>query len=192
MYTYIYIYIYDAGLLHPPSPAPWYPPPCLSSGQSSCWALLLSPSSWVVLLGLVPSSPLWDRACGLFGWPRPACGGLYVQVWLQPLAVMSSLRGARYPTRRFIVALLTYKWRLSLLFRSAKKHWLASFSIVLPPSGLRGFVPFVRDRFEGDTIGGEGGCRGPGTESIYTYIYIYIYIYLYIQFRGCVAELMAP
>ena len=37
-----------------------------------------------------------------------------------------------------------------------KKHWLGSFSIVLPPSGLRGFVPVVRDRWEqGDIWGGQ-------------------------------------
>ena len=37
----------------------------------------------------------------------------------------------------------------------AKKHWLGSFSIVLPPSGLRGFVPVVREQ-------GRPGARGPG------------------------------
>ena len=37
----------------------------------------------------------------------------------------------------------------------AKKHWLGSFSIVLPPSGLRGFVPVVREQ-------GRPGSRGPG------------------------------
>ena len=62
-----------------------------------------------------------------------------------------------------------------------KKHWLGSFSIVLPPSSLREFVPVVRDRWEqgrpgvpgaggqgggGDTLGG-GGCGGPGPQSIY-------------------------
>ena len=58
-----------------------------------------------------------------------------------------------------------------------KKHWLGSFSIVLPRSGLRRFVSVVRDRREqgppaaggrgqgrggGDTWGG-GGVWGPGT-----------------------------
>ena len=64
--------------------------------------------------------------------------------------------------------------------RFSAPHWLGSFSIVLPRSGLRGFVPVVRDRREqgppaamgrgqgggGDTMGG-GGCGGPGPESIY-------------------------
>ena len=60
-----------------------------------------------------------------------------------------------------------------------KKHWLGSFSIVLPRSGLRGFVPVVRDRWEqgppaaggrgqGYHGGGGVGCGGPGPESIYT------------------------
>ena len=60
-----------------------------------------------------------------------------------------------------------------------KKHWLGSFSIVLPPSGLRGFVPVVRDRpcsreSRGPGRGGGGayhggaGGGGGGTESIYT------------------------
>ena len=60
-----------------------------------------------------------------------------------------------------------------------KKHWLGSFSIVLPPSGLRGFVPVVRDRGEqgGPGAGGPGAGRGgilfgggeggPGPESIH-------------------------
>ena len=38
-----------------------------------------------------------------------------------------------------------------------KKHWLGSFSIVLPPSGLRGFVPVVR---AGSARGGPGGGGG--------------------------------
>ena len=56
-----------------------------------------------------------------------------------------------------------------------KKHWLGSFSVVLPPSGLRGFVPVVRDCWEqgppikkpgaGDRVGGADtmGAWGPGT-----------------------------
>ena len=40
-----------------------------------------------------------------------------------------------------------------------KKHWLGSFSIVLPPSGLHGFAPVVLDRWEQ----GRAGCRVPGT-----------------------------
>ena len=41
-----------------------------------------------------------------------------------------------------------------------KKHWLGSFSIVLPPSGLRGFVPVVRDRWLGAGAARRKGSRG--------------------------------
>ena len=52
------------------------------------------------------------------------------------------------------------------VLRSVKKHWLGSFSIVLPPSALRGFVPVVRDRCQQGRA--RGGGRGPGTrEHIY-------------------------
>ena len=70
----------------PPPPTPWYPP---------------LPVKWVVVLfGLVAfpvwsclassplPPPLWSGACGLFGWPRPACGGSVFyrgMVWLLPL-----------------------------------------------------------------------------------------------------------
>ena len=55
-----------------------------------------------------------------------------------------------------------------------KKHWLGLFSIVLPPSGLRGFVPVLRDRWEqggprargpGGSGAGGGGGGGRGPES---------------------------
>ena len=46
-----------------------------------------------------------------------------------------------------------------------KEHLLGSFSIVLPPSGLRGFVPVVRDRWEQGGAGGRGGCEGPGPKA---------------------------
>ena len=103
VYVYIcLICIYDAGLPHPPSPPPppWYPP---------------LPVKWVVVLfGLVafPSGlvwprplsppPLWSGACGLFGWPRPACGGAVcsTDVWYgccRLLVVMSSLRALSPP-----------------------------------------------------------------------------------------------
>ena len=88
-HIYIYIYIYMMQGCHtPPSPppTPWYPP---------------LPVKWVVVLfGHVafpvwsclassPPPPLWSGACGLLGWPRPACGGGSVfyrrMVWLLPL-----------------------------------------------------------------------------------------------------------
>ena len=101
---------------------------------------------------------------------------------------MSSLR-ARYHTK-YDVALFSLQTvrPVPALMRFSAPHWLGSFSIVLPRSGLRGFVPVVRDRREqgpparreqgppaaggrgpergGDTMG--GGCGGPGPESIYT------------------------
>ena len=59
-----------------------------------------------------------------------------------------------------------------------KKHWLGSFSIVLPPSGLRGFVPVVRDRWE------QGRPGGPGARDPRAYIYIYIHTHLGFSCQG--------
>ena len=69
-----------------------------------------------------------------------------------------------------------------------KEHWLGSFSIVLPFSGLRGFVPVVRERWEqgrpgawggrgaggagGDTMGGGGG----GDPRAYIHLCVHMYI----------------
>ena len=220
IYIYIYIYIYDAGLPHPPSPpTPWYPP---------------LPVKWVVVLfGLVafPSGlvwprplsppPLWSGACGLFGWPRPACGGAVcsTDVWYgccRLLVVVSSLRalsppppvgwglwsfwlapprlcGAVCSTKTCMVWLLPlvssnvivtcslpYKIALFLLKRCPCPCSDAVHSPSSPPSGLRGFVPVVRDRWEEQGRFGVPGARGlgagkrggggvwePGTESIY-------------------------
>ena len=63
-----------------------------------------------------------------------------------------------------------------------KKHWLGSFAIVLPPSGLRGFVPVVRDRWErsgGAGVGHTRGGGGVGARDPRAYIYIYICICTY-------------
>ena len=57
------------------------------------------------------------------------------------------------------------------------KHWLGSFSIVLPPSSLRRAAPGSggpRAGEGGDTMGGGGG--GPAPERIYIYICIYVYV----------------
>ena len=107
---------------------------------------------------------------------------------------MSSLR-ARYHTKYDVAlfSLQTVRPVPALMRFSApvKKHWLGSFSIVLPRSGLRGFVPVVR-REQGPPAaggrgqgrgggyhggGGGGGVWGPGTrEHIYIYIYtLFIY-----------------
>ena len=62
------------------------------------------------------------------------------------------------------------------VLRSVKKRWLGSFSIVLPPSGLRGFVQVGGaggepgaggDASCGVVLGGGGGCRGPKPQSMY-------------------------
>ena len=81
---------------------------------------------------------------------------------------MSSLR-ARYHTKYDVAlfSLQTVRPVPALMRFSApvKKHWLGSFSVVLPRSGLRGFVPVVRDRREGGGgFGGGGGApwRGGG------------------------------
>ena len=133
-----------------------------------------------------PLPPLWGGACGRFGWPRPACVGQcvlqrygmvaaacwqechrYVLVTIQNMMLLFS------PCKRCPVPALM---RFSA---PVKKHWLGSFSIVLPPSGLCGFVPVVRDRWEQGRPGGRGpgggGGGGPGPESIYTYICIETY-----------------
>ena len=133
-------------------------PPCVGWGLWSFW---LAPPS---LCGAVCSTEIWYGCCHL-------------------LVVMSSLR-ARYHTKYNVAlfCLQTVRPVPALLRFSApvKKHWLGSFSIVLPRSGLRGFVPVVRHRREqgppaaggrgqgrgggrGDTMGGGGGVWGPGT-----------------------------
>ena len=169
--------------------------------------MLLSP---LVLFGLVPSPrpppPLWSGACGLFGWPRPACGGAVcsTDVWYgccRLLVVMSSLRALSPPPLwggacgRFgwprpacvgqcgccrllvVMSSLRARYHTKLLFSPCKRCPCpcsdAVHSPSSPPSGLRGFVPVVRDRWEeqgrfggsgaggreggGDTIGGVGG-----------------------------------
>ena len=58
-----------------------------------------------------------------------------------------------------------------VLVKILKSLMLGSFSIFLPPSGLRGFVPVVRDAGEGPGVRGAiplGGVGAPGLESINT------------------------
>ena len=68
----------------PPPPTPWYPP---------------LPVKWVVVLFGLVAPPLWSGACGLFGWPRPACGGQCVLQYgcCRLLVVMSSLHALSPP-----------------------------------------------------------------------------------------------
>ena len=75
----IYIYIYMMQGCHTPlpPPTPWYPP---------------LPVKWVVVLFGLVAFPVWSclassGACGLFGWPRPACGG---QCVLQRYAMVAA------------------------------------------------------------------------------------------------------
>ena len=60
-----------------------------------------------------------------------------------------------------------------------KKHWLGSFSIVLPPSDLRDAGAAREPGGRGPGRGGGGGARDPRAY-IYIYVYIYMYIYIYI------------
>ena len=164
---------------------------CSTEVWYGCCRLLVVMSS---LRALSPPPP-----CGVGLWslwlapPRPCGAVCSTEIWYgccRLLAVMSSLR-ARYHTKYYVALFSLQTVPLSLLVRFSapvKKHWLGSFSIVLPPSSLRGFVPVVRDRWEqgrpgvpgaggqgGDTmeIHGGGGCGGPGPDSIYIYIYMH-------------------
>ena len=116
------------------------PPPPVGWGLWSFW---LAPPS---LCGAVCSTEIWYGCCYL-------------------LVVMSSLR-ARYHTKYDVAlfSLQTVRPVPALMRFSApvKKHWLGSF--VLPRSGLRGFVPVVRDRREQGppAAGGRGQGRGGG------------------------------
>ena len=98
-----YIHIYDAGLLHPPSPRPMVSPPGLSSGYSllvwpCCfprlpgWSrLALSPPSpveWGLWSFLLAPSRLWGAVCSTEVW-YGCCR----------LLVVSSLRALSPPPR---------------------------------------------------------------------------------------------
>ena len=172
------------------------PPPLWSGGvlyRGMVWLLPLVGSN-VIVTCLVPS-PMGPVVV-LVGPAPPVWGSVFYRdmVWLLVVAVLSSLR-ARYHTKYDVALfLLANGAPVPALMRFSaplKKHWLGSFSIVLPPSGLRGFVPVVRDRREqgrpwgpggGDTMGGGGGGGwGPGTrehvnQSVGSYITIKILV----------------
>ena len=73
-----------------------------------------------------------------------------------------------------------------------KKHWLGSFSIGLPPSGLRGLVPVVRERWEQGRPGalgpgaggGGGGGQGPVSINVHTCMYLQMNESLFEQHGG--------
>ena len=81
----------------PPSP----PTPCMVSPLACQVGSCLVPV-WSCLASSPPPPPLWSGACGLLGWPRPACGGAVcsTDVWYgcyRLLVVMSSLRALSPP-----------------------------------------------------------------------------------------------
>ena len=119
------------------------------------WLLPLV-SSNVIVTCLVPSP-----RCGvgpvvvLVGPPRlcgAVCSTEIRYACCRLFAVMSSLR-ARYHTKKrccsFLLANGATVPALMQFSAPVKKHWLGSFSIVLPPSGLSGPL-------------GAGAARGPG------------------------------
>ena len=81
----------------PPPPHPMVSPLACQVGSCLVWSCCFPR---LVLFGLVPSPlpHLWSGTCGLFGWPRPACGGAVcsTDVWYGCcrllVVVMSSLR----------------------------------------------------------------------------------------------------
>ena len=79
MYVCMHVCMYDAGLLHPPPPPPHGIPPLACQVGS----LLVWPCCFLRLPGWSCLAVGW----GLFGWPRPACGGAVcsTEVILQPL-----------------------------------------------------------------------------------------------------------
>ena len=200
---HIYIYIYDAGLLHPPSPPPPHgiPPPACQVGSRLVWPCCFP----VFLGGLVWPRPLppygvgpvvflvgpacvlrWGLGSFWLAPPRLCGAACSTEVWYgccSLLAAMSSLR-ARYHT--------TF-----LLANGAPIPALMRFSADLPPSGLCGFVPVVRDRWT-DTIGRGGGVARDPRAHMYVYmymcvyvyvcvlIYVYVHIYIYMRIYGCV------
>eukprot|EP00439_Symbiodinium_sp_Y106_P073099 s155_g13.t1 len=105
---------------------------------------------WVVVLFGLVAFPVWSclatspPPCGvgpvvvLVGPAPPVWGSVFYidMVWLLPLASRNVI-----VTCYFLLANGAPVPALMRFSTPVKKHWLGSFSIVLPPSGLRGFVP---------------------------------------------------
>ena len=164
--------------LSPPPPVGWglwsfwLAPPrlwwavCSTEVWYGCCHLLVAMSS---LRALSPPPPVGWGLWSFWLAPPRLCGAVCsTEIWYgccHLLVVMSSLR-ARYHTKYDVAlfSLQTVRPVPALMRFSApvKKHWLGSFSIVLPRSGLRGFVPVVRDRREQGppAAGGRGQGRG--------------------------------
>ena len=152
--------IYDAGLPHPPSPppTPWYPP---------------LPVKWVVVLfGLVafpvwsclassplPPPPLWSGACGLFGWPRPACCR-YVPCPLPP-------PGPAPPVWGSVSTKICMVWPLPLVSSNvivtcSIPYKIALFSLQTVPLSLLSPSSPPSGSFRAGSRGGSGARRGRG------------------------------
>ena len=127
----------------------------------------------LVLFGLVPSPPVeWGLWSFWLAPPRLWGAVCSTEVWYgccHLLVVMSSLRalsppplwGTKYDFALFSLQTLRPVPALMRFSAPVKKHCLGSFSIVLPPSGLRGFVPVVRDCWEqGPPAAGGPRLRG--------------------------------
>ena len=123
----------------------------------------------VIITCLVPSPPCGVGPVVVLVAPPRLCGAVCSTeiIWhgcCRWLAVMSSLR-ARYHTKYDVALFLANGAPVPALMRFSapvKKHWLGSFSIILPPSGLRMFVPVVRDRWLGAGAARRPGGRGGG------------------------------
>ena len=140
----------------------WPRPACGGQGIS---IPLLPPlvSSNVIVTCLVPSPLVGWGLWSFWLAPPRLCGAVCsTEIWYL-LAVMSSLR-ARYHTKHDFALFSLQTVPLSLLScgfsAPVKKHRLGSFSIVLPPSGLRGFVLVVQDCWK--QPGGRGPAGGGG------------------------------
>ena len=137
----------------------WLAPPRLWGGsvfyRRMVWLLPLV-SSNVIVTCLVPSRPCGVGPVVVLVGPAPPVWGSVFYKDMYGMVVMSSLR-ARYHT----------KWLSSPCKRCPCPCSDAVHSPSSPPSGLRGFVPVVRDRWEQGRFGGTGaGGREGGRDTM--------------------------